>query len=547
MSQTNKIKITESILLRVQMGYRSISFLFLLFIFHSFSVVSQNDKSEDYLDVFKKLEIKLKKSSENFKNTQEKDDFYLEMAILLEQINFLEKANHYRLLISNDFQKNKISSFNNKQQIIINLMNMKKYDEGIEESNKFISNLLASKDTNNLIYIYNLKGIIYRNNNKNKEAISSFNDAKNLILIRGVNSKFDSSQYAFITGNIGVCHLNTGDYELAHKLLTEDLKVSVLNGEKSSILGAKLNLLKIYKFKKEYDFFTEKLYHEIEELSKELNWTKSLADLNEMYYSVNKITGNEKSIFYADELLRIKDSIQITQLNQDKKYVNAYNNLLFNIQQQKIIKINQQNFIYKVWLIVVVILVLTIAYLVKINISKFKKNNVRKLEQINSEKNLIEKNLEINKLKMNQIKKEFDFESRFTKRLAMELYNNKSSVERLLILIKEKFDFEKSKMKKISNLIKMELGINDMSNELTKDIEKLRIKCQSKLLFNNPKLTEKDIKLIFLVFLELSNKEIASIQNINPDSAKIAKKRLKKKMDLKPEDDLLVYIKEIIN
>jgi len=57
-----------------------------------------------------------------------------------------------------------------------------------------------------------------------------------------------------------------------------------------------------------------------------------------------------------------------------------------------------------------------------------------------------------------------------------------------------------------------------------------------------PQLTQNDLKISAYIKIGLNNKEIASLMQIAPDSVKSAKKRLKKKLSLSPEDDLSRFI-----
>jgi len=63
-----------------------------------------------------------------------------------------------------------------------------------------------------------------------------------------------------------------------------------------------------------------------------------------------------------------------------------------------------------------------------------------------------------------------------------------------------------------------------------------------KLNNNFPKLTQNDLKICAYIKIGLSNKEIAQLLNILPDSVKSTKKRLKKKLSLTAENNLSEFI-----
>ena len=56
-------------------------------------------------------------------------------------------------------------------------------------------------------------------------------------------------------------------------------------------------------------------------------------------------------------------------------------------------------------------------------------------------------------------------------------------------------------------------------------------------------LTKTEIRLCSLIKLDLDTKQIAALQNINPSSVKKSRNRLRKKLNLSPEEDLDAFLK----
>ena len=67
-------------------------------------------------------------------------------------------------------------------------------------------------------------------------------------------------------------------------------------------------------------------------------------------------------------------------------------------------------------------------------------------------------------------------------------------------------------------------------------------KFMKKLKKAHPKLTPNDIRLCAYLRLNLSSKEIAPLLNISPRSVEIKRYRLRKKMNLSHDDNLVNYI-----
>ena len=61
----------------------------------------------------------------------------------------------------------------------------------------------------------------------------------------------------------------------------------------------------------------------------------------------------------------------------------------------------------------------------------------------------------------------------------------------------------------------------------------------------NPELTANDLKLCALLKLNMNIKESASVMNIEPASVKTARYKVRKKLKLKPEEDLVEVVRRI--
>ena len=78
------------------------------------------------------------------------------------------------------------------------------------------------------------------------------------------------------------------------------------------------------------------------------------------------------------------------------------------------------------------------------------------------------------------------------------------------------------------------------------NIESLNDSFFLKLNDKYPKLSKNDKRLCALLRLNLSSKEIASIQNISPNSVDVNRYRLRKKLDIDSETDLSEFLNALI-
>ena len=88
----------------------------------------------------------------------------------------------------------------------------------------------------------------------------------------------------------------------------------------------------------------------------------------------------------------------------------------------------------------------------------------------------------------------------------------------------------------------MYLHINEDKKFIWDNVNEINEDFFSKLQLEFPKLSKSDIELCSLVHLNLSNKEIAVIKGYEAESAKKAKSRLKKKLNLNLDDDLKTFL-----
>lgn len=98
------------------------------------------------------------------------------------------------------------------------------------------------------------------------------------------------------------------------------------------------------------------------------------------------------------------------------------------------------------------------------------------------------------------------------------------------------------KVKEIEKNIKKSLKNDEDWEKMVLHFEKANLDFFRKLKSICPKLTKTDLKQCVYIKLGLSYKDTANIMNISPTSVKVARYRLKKKLNLNPNDDIHVFI-----
>ena len=93
--------------------------------------------------------------------------------------------------------------------------------------------------------------------------------------------------------------------------------------------------------------------------------------------------------------------------------------------------------------------------------------------------------------------------------------------------------------------IKQKMSFSDEIEQIYQQAEQVNDEFTNRLSTVSPNLSPQEKKLALLLRVGFSSKEIAPLLNISPKSVEIARYRLRKKLDLKKEENLTQFIKTI--
>ena len=159
----------------------------------------------------------------------------------------------------------------------------------------------------------------------------------------------------------------------------------------------------------------------------------------------------------------------------------------------------------------------------------------------------------LSQLEQKRLQAEYNQLKQQLKSKTIELANKARDNEeknRLLLALKEKcekaqqnpalFDIKWGEMQRILDSY---LKIEDKTFEIQMD--ELHQEFFKKLKENFPDLSNNDLRMCAYLKIGLNSKEIAEILNIQPSSFYISRSRLRKKLKLKPEEDLYSFLNEV--
>lgn len=392
----------------------------------------------------------------------------------------------------------------------------------------------TKKDAELVGHAYNNLGLVSFQKKRNNEAIEYFE--KGLKYYRACKPKSDRSLFmeTLIKGNIAECLQNDNPMKSAY--LKEDIEGSLRYGDfsnatKAGVLLARYHLDKgeIAKAKKQFVQAKEWLqesgvnkqtrlefWHlgaQIYSRSGEVE--ASIACQKKLMKLVDEIAGpdvvNEQHQIYSNyELDRIENDLELEKVYSLKK-------------ESEIEALNHQSELAKYRFLAIIgmgslILILAVVFILKL------RGDVRKKAR---EKSLMDK--------IHRIEQEFKTER--LQRSALSLQRKKEFSERLMNQIQGMDNLLTEDRNAIRMTLLNELEIDKAVIEEEKNVEQVGEDFLIQLKMTYPQLTDGDIKLLSLIKMKLTNKQIAEIRNINASSVKMARNRLRKKMNIPKGQD----------
>lgn len=176
-----------------------------------------------------------------------------------------------------------------------------------------------------------------------------------------------------------------------------------------------------------------------------------------------------------------------------------------------------------------------------------KKELLEKNKQISeAQEALLKAELENKQLSEKQLQYDLEFRHKELLTYTLNLVQKNTIMQSVRVGINELLPSTENENKaKISKLLK----VIDYSLESEKDWDEFRMYFEKvhssffeKMKSQHPDLTQGDLKLCALISLNLSMKEMAELMGISPESVKMARHRLRKKLNLATEDNLTEFV-----
>lgn len=357
----------------------------------------------------------------------------------------------------------------------------------------------------------------------------------------------DSTGLAITYENIGSIYEDLEQYDVAYKyfLKANDFAKHSLSDNKINIINNLGDVnRKSGKLKKAL-VYTEQalaLARETKNGSQEESALKDLArtyagmglfDKAYQYLSDQTITNEQELKRHNAELV---SSLQILHDVKERE------NQVELLNKQNELSENRQLFIILFTLALSVVFVIVLFY--------FKKKKKQEKDILQYKQQLLQADLERKTSEEKALKREIDIQVSALTNYSLNLaQKNKmlSDISRTLINVKDRnSDLVKSKLEALSKDIDFELSQQNEWSELLGFFGQIHPGFFDKLKAEAvEELSSSDLRLCMLIRLNLSSKDMASILHITPDSVRIARYRMRKKLPLQAKEKLDAYLANV--
>ncbi len=474
---------------------------------------------------------------------------------------------------------------------------MSDYDMAIEFFNEALIKSEELNDTVNLSSILNNIGIIYQKTNNIEKSIEYLNKSleykKLLQDSTGIANTYNNLGNAFYKkdldkslelykkaleirkkihdtigigqsyNNIGLIYFQQDNNSEAIKYFESALKIKKITNDPKSIaitlnnIAEALLQLKKYSEAINYSYRSLEIAKGIEALLQIANAYTTLSSSYEgtndyrnayKFHKLYKTTTD--SIFNYKSQNKIAQIETLYQLNKKEQEI--------KIDKQKIQLLEKENKLKQItqyFFIAGIILFIIIVFIVIYTLILRNKNTKQKLIISKEEKQIQELKIEKQKLKIEKqnlenkkLKDELELKKRELTSKAMMLIKNNETILNILNEINEiKQNTNTETIKKINNIItKYKISKNNFNwQEFKMLFEEVHQDFYHKLTIKYSNLTPAEIKLCAFLRLNLSTKEIAAITFKSPSTIKTTRKRLRKKLNLTTEINLISFLSKI--
>jgi tetratricopeptide (TPR) repeat protein/DNA-binding CsgD family transcriptional regulator len=469
-------------------------------------------------------------------NKKRKDSFGIALSYDVGSSIYMDRS-QYRMALKNVLKSLemfealnnnvRIADAQNKIAIIEN--GLGHYDSSLEYSTKALKVYEDTEDVEYQSQILNIRGISYKSMKNYEQAIKSFEQSLNVsrpakyksIILVSLSHLIDiylenddykkaktyideglimandigyTSMIKNLNFRLAIFYKKTGNYSESLNLLNKEIKLSDINKQEAYLSNVYKQRSEIYKLQKNYE--------------------GALSDF-EIYKTLSDTIFNEKKASKINELRIVYDTEQ-----KEKEIVLQQKDIQLLEQKEKVSQTRQ--LLLGIGMISLIALGSLLFYAIR---QKMKRNKVERQKLDNS----------------------LQFKEKELTTHALHLAHKNE----VLLDLKTQLKALKSESpsargyQKVINTINLDINNDNNWEQFKNYFEDVHKDFNSKVMRNYPEVSNNDLRLMSLLKMNLSSKEIANILNISIEGVKKARYRLRKKLNLSTEESLQELVIEL--
>ncbi|MBQ0732861.1 tetratricopeptide repeat protein [Aquimarina celericrescens] len=426
---------------------------------------------------------------------------------------------------------------------------LKEYEKALHHYEQAINEFTALGLKGRIATTFTKIGTILIEQHKDAEALQYLTDALQMHIANNFTYGIAEAH-----NRLGVLYLHKNEIEQASYHIKKSMELgSVVN----DIDGLTNNLIiygKILRLSDHLDQAVIKLNKGLE-LAKENNLKKyELSAYDELKELKKQQYKPEEALLFYDKYVTLKDSLFNSEKSKQIAYLEFENELDRKDKELLALKAQEKkDSLIKIILILGFIIISICGYIIfiisKQRAKKSKELSAKNQELLESAYILTQKDLENSELKQQELKRQLDFKNKELTSYTLNFIKKNEVVQQLKSTIqdiKKSSSIEEDKLiADLNKIIRKNLSIDRDWEDFTRFFEDAHQGFYTKLKSKHQDLSTNDLKICSLVRLNLNIKETASILGISPESVKTARYRLRKKLGLDPQQEILTYLLQL--
>jgi tetratricopeptide (TPR) repeat protein/DNA-binding CsgD family transcriptional regulator len=463
----------------------------------------------------------------------------------IEENNFLKAIDEY--IQAAKFYDSVLHNANGYATALFNIGNIHSVMGNTDEALRYVKSGRELAKKNNYLkgiaYGYKLIGRIYRKQGKSDSAIFSYNEALENYLKFG--DKHNAAELELSLGNI---YYDRKEYRVALRHLDKATQYA-------RPIQGKTELAYIYSsqgfnYYALNDFNRATIYFDSSRLvANEIHNAYLVMDAYQILGQIEKEKGDykraldfqEKFSFLNDSLSKAENRKAVAEIQTKYETVAKQAQIELLQKDQRINRIS--NYTLAAFIFFGLILAALLFNRSQIRVKTASRLAEKEVELSRQQKELFEVELKARRLQQEQLRLELDFKNRELTTYTLNLIQKNEVLEELRTAL-EQLDRSngQNNMTGILQKLKYSSHLDKEWDGFKRYFEQVHTGFFDSLLKQYPELSASELKLCALLKLNLETKEMASLLGISPESVKVARSRLRKKLSLEAEQNLTIFL-----